>query len=102
MKLTYRFPDITHRDRFLKLIASNVGEYGYGFGLEFRGLEFSLEKPNGRGDIHCHISNARGDWTLRDATVEIDMGFIAMHRENIERLRERLWEIAGQFNGNHR
>ena len=97
-KLFYRFMDKEQRNRFLSLIASNVGTSGYGFGLEFRGLENSLKADNARGDLISHVGPmARGEWELRGPAVELDMFFIASAREGFDRLRQRLWEIASQF-----
>ena len=101
MILKYRFPDLENRNRFIRLIAMNIGEYGYGFGLEFRGIEYTIEKPNGHGELISHIGNAKGSWKLIGSSLELDCTFIAMHRENFEKLRERLWEIAERFGGHN-
>jgi hypothetical protein len=100
MELSYQFPSKETRNHFLRLIAMNVGEHGYGLGLEFDGLEYSIERSDARGDLISHIGNkARGEWRLASTRVVLDMGVIAQHRDNFEKLRSRLAEIAAQFGG---
>lgn len=95
--LRYTFPNREQRNRFLKLIAMNVGQYGYGFGLEFEGLEFSLEQADGRGDLVSHSPpRAKGKWELRGPVVELDCTFFA-GQDGFEKKREKIWDIACQF-----
>ena len=98
MELEYQFPNKEARNNFLQLIAMNVGQFGYGFGLEFDGLEHALERVDARGDLISHVPpRAKGEWRLTRTGVVLDMAFIAATRENFEHLRARLAEIAGQF-----
>jgi hypothetical protein len=100
MELTYRFPNNEARNRWLRLIAQNVGTAGYGFGLEFDGLEFSLNSDNGRGDLVSHVpKKAKGSWKLEGTRVVLDVTFIAAHRQNWDNLRTRLFDLANQFGG---
>ncbi len=100
MELKYRFPSRVARNRWLSLIAQNVGNAGYGFGLEFEGLEFSLDSNVGRGDLVSHIPpKAKGHWELTGSCVALDVSFIAANRPNFENLRSRLFELANQFGG---
>ncbi len=96
--LTYSFPNREQRNRFLSLIAANVGEYGYGLGLTFEGLEYRLDHADGRGDLISDAGKrAKGSWTLRGNTVELDVAFIAASRDSWEKTREKIWEVASQF-----
>jgi hypothetical protein len=99
LKTSYTFPDVEQRTRFLNLIAMNLpSPYGYGFGLEFRGLEFSLKSERGSGDLRDHVGRAAGTWTLQGhRTIEIDWQLIANARPNFDGLCEKLWELAKQF-----
>jgi hypothetical protein len=100
MELSYRFPNKQSRNRWLSLIAQNVGTSGYGFGLEFDGLEFSLESDNSRGDLVSHVPpKAKGHWELAGSCVKLDVSFIAAHRPNFDHLQGRLFELACQFGG---
>jgi hypothetical protein len=100
MELEYQFPNKEARNNFLQLIAMNVGQFGYGFGLEFEGLEYALERPDARGDLISHVApRAKGEWRLTRTGVVLDMAFIAATRDNFEKLRAKLADIAAQFGG---
>jgi hypothetical protein len=100
MELEYQFPNREARNSFLKLIAMNVGQYGYGLGLEFDGLEYALERADARGDLISHIGRrAKGVWQLNNNGVVLDVSFIQAGRQDFEGMRARLSEIASNFGG---
>jgi hypothetical protein len=96
--LRYNFPSRDQRNHFLGLIAQNIGAHGYGFGLEFEGIEYKLEHSTGQGSLISHMPpRAKGDWYLRENNVvELDVAFF-QGRPNFEKTRTRIWEIACQF-----
>ena len=97
--MVLRFQTRENRNRYLNLIAMNMpSDSGYGFGLEFEGLETAINQSSARGRLIAHRGQkAIGAWEIEGDTVTLDFGFIATHTDGVERLRERLWEIACQF-----
>jgi hypothetical protein len=98
MEWHYSFPNRENRNRFLSIIAMNVGEYGIGLGLEFVGLEYALERADAHGRLISHIGDrAAGEWRLAGSDVVIELGMIAVARDNLDRLRKTLAEQAANF-----
>jgi hypothetical protein len=97
----FTFPSKENRNNFLKLIAQNVGDYGYGLGLEFEGLEHSLDSPEAHGRIHRTIpgKEAYGAWKMSSRDVILDLALIAHVDPEFDRLETRINQVARDFHG---
>ena len=100
MEWSYQFPNREQRNRFLSIIAMNVGEYGIGLGLNFEGLEHSLERNEANGRLISEIGGrAAGGWRLGSDDVTIELGQIPQGGRDMDRLRRTLAEQASNFGG---
>jgi len=103
MKLAVRFSSKDTRNAFVKLFAQNVPGPGYGYGMEFEGLEYGLESDHATGRIVRHRGMkgaAAGEWELSSTGVRLDLGYIAhVDPHAADLMRARMRDVAASFGG---